>query len=101
LLISGAGSQDVGLARLKTGIVRLCRAVQLAGALSFHSDWKEGISGAPLIRDITAWVEGPIINRMSAGDHEGFLIAVRDGGSGPRQGRFMLSDPRTSTQGHP
>jgi flavin reductase (DIM6/NTAB) family NADH-FMN oxidoreductase RutF len=83
------------------GIVRLCRAVQLAGALSFQSDWKEGISGAPLIRDITAWVEGPIINRMSAGDHEGFLIAVRDGGSGPRQGRFMLSDPRTSTQGHP
>src|ERR1700722_19527028 len=55
-------------------------------------DWKEGILGAPLIRDGAAWVEGPIINRMSVCDHQAPLIAVRDGGPGPRQGRFMVSD---------
>jgi hypothetical protein len=69
--------------------------------LSIQSDWKEGISGAPLNGDFAAWVEGPIINRKSAGDYEGFLIAVRGGGSGSRHRRFMLSDPQTSTQGHP
>ena len=64
-------------------------------------DWKEGILGAPVIRDCAAWVEGPIINRMSAGDHEAFLIAVRDGGAGPRPGRFMLSDASDFNPGHP
>ena len=64
-------------------------------------DWKEGILGASLIRDCSAWVEGPIINRMSAGDHEALLIAVRDGGPGPRQGRFMMSDASDFNPGHP
>ena len=63
--------------------------------------WEGGISGAPLIRDCAARVEGPIINRMSAGDHEAFLIAVRGGGSGPRQGSFMLSDASDFNPGHP
>ena len=64
-------------------------------------EWREGILGAPLLRDCAAWVEGPIINRMSTGDHEAFLIAVRDGGPGPRPGRFMLSDASDFNPGHP
>jgi flavin reductase (DIM6/NTAB) family NADH-FMN oxidoreductase RutF len=54
-----------------------------------------------LLRDCAAWVEGPIIDRMSAGDHEAFLIAVRDGGPGPHRGRFRLSDASDFNSGHP
>jgi flavin reductase (DIM6/NTAB) family NADH-FMN oxidoreductase RutF len=63
--------------------------------------WTLGATQAPLLHDCVAWVEGPILNRMSAGDHEAFVMAVSDGGSGPRQGRFLLSDAADFDPGHP
>jgi flavin reductase (DIM6/NTAB) family NADH-FMN oxidoreductase RutF len=62
--------------------------------------WTLGATQAPLLHDCVAWVEGPILNRMSAGDHEAFVIGVSDGGPGPRQGRFLLSDAAEFDPGH-
>jgi flavin reductase (DIM6/NTAB) family NADH-FMN oxidoreductase RutF len=63
--------------------------------------WSPGSSGAPRLHDCAAWVEGPVLDRMSAGDHEAFLLAVSDGGSGPREGQFLLSDAADFDPGHP
>jgi flavin reductase (DIM6/NTAB) family NADH-FMN oxidoreductase RutF len=63
--------------------------------------WSSGATQAPLLADCAAWVEGPILDRMSAGDHEAFLMAISDGGSGPREGQFLLSDAADFEPGHP
>jgi flavin reductase (DIM6/NTAB) family NADH-FMN oxidoreductase RutF len=63
--------------------------------------WSSGATQAPLLADCAAWVEGPIIDRMSAGDHEAFLMAVSGGGSGPHEGQFLLSDAADFDPGHP
>ena len=63
--------------------------------------WSKGGTGAPVLTDCAAWVEGAIINRMSAGDHEAFLIAVADGGPGTHQGCLMLDDVGDFEPGHP
>jgi hypothetical protein len=46
-------------------------------------------------------VEGSIINRMSAGDHEAFLMTVTDGGRGSHKGHFMLKDASGFEPGQP
>ncbi|HEY3842800.1 MAG TPA: flavin reductase family protein [Acidimicrobiales bacterium] len=66
-----------------------------------HVNWSKGVTGAPLLNDCAAWVEGPILNRMSAGDHEAFLISGEGGASGRHQGRLMLSDADGLEPGHP
>jgi flavin reductase (DIM6/NTAB) family NADH-FMN oxidoreductase RutF len=63
--------------------------------------WAPGATQAPLLADCAAWVEGPILDRMSAGDHEAYLMAISDGGSGPREGQFLLSDAADFEPGHP
>ncbi len=63
-------------------------------------EWTSGVTGAPRIRDCAAWVEGPILNHMSAGDHEAFLIAISEGGPGPRQGLFLSSEATDFDPGH-
>jgi flavin reductase (DIM6/NTAB) family NADH-FMN oxidoreductase RutF len=63
--------------------------------------WSSGATQAPLLADCAAWVEGPILDRMSAGDHEAYLMAISDGGSGPREGQFLLSDAADFEPGHP
>jgi len=63
--------------------------------------WSTGVTGAPLLAECAAWVEGDIINQMSAGDHEAFLINVKGGGAGTRPGRLMLRDLPDLDPGHP
>jgi flavin reductase (DIM6/NTAB) family NADH-FMN oxidoreductase RutF len=63
--------------------------------------WSRGATGAPILAECAAWVEGPIIGRFDAGDHEAFLIAVVDGGSGSHEGRLMLSDASDLEAAHP
>jgi flavin reductase (DIM6/NTAB) family NADH-FMN oxidoreductase RutF len=63
--------------------------------------WAPGFTGAPVLSECAAWAEGSILNRMSGGDHEAFLLAVRDGGRGHHEGRLMLSDAPGLEPGHP
>jgi flavin reductase (DIM6/NTAB) family NADH-FMN oxidoreductase RutF len=63
--------------------------------------WSSGDTGAPVLSECAAWVEGPIVNRMSVGDHVAYLIAVSGGGRGEHGGRFMLSDAAAFKAGHP
>jgi flavin reductase (DIM6/NTAB) family NADH-FMN oxidoreductase RutF len=63
--------------------------------------WSRGITGAPVLSACAAWVEGSIINRMSAGDHEAFLMTVANGGLGNSEGIFMLSDAVGFEPGNP
>jgi flavin reductase (DIM6/NTAB) family NADH-FMN oxidoreductase RutF len=66
-----------------------------------HVRWSPGATGAPLLAECATFVEGPIINRFSGGDHEGVVIAVSGGGLGTHEGRFMLSDASALDAGHP
>jgi len=63
--------------------------------------WSPGKTGAPILSECAAWVEGSTIGRMDAGDHEAFLINVQGGGVGRHEGCFMLRDASDFEAGHP
>jgi flavin reductase (DIM6/NTAB) family NADH-FMN oxidoreductase RutF len=62
--------------------------------------WTRGGNGAPVLADCAAWIEGSVVNRMSAGDHEAFFVTVSDGGPGTHRGCLMLDDAGDFTPGH-
>lgn len=66
-----------------------------------HLIWERGVTGAPVLTECAAWAEGRTLSRMSAGDHEAFLISIDRGGEGPRTGRLMASQARDLEAGHP
>jgi len=63
--------------------------------------WSVGPAGLPILSECAAWVAGPVVDRMSGGDHEAFLISVSDGGAGVHEGQFMWSDASGFEPGHP
>ena len=63
--------------------------------------WAPGETGAPILSECAAWVEGPTIGRIDGGDHEAFLIHVQDGGAGRHEGCFTLRDASGFKAGHP
>jgi flavin reductase (DIM6/NTAB) family NADH-FMN oxidoreductase RutF len=63
--------------------------------------WEPGRTGAPILSECAAWIEGPTIGRIDGGDHEAFLISVQDGGAGRHEGCFTLRDAAGFTPGHP
>jgi flavin reductase (DIM6/NTAB) family NADH-FMN oxidoreductase RutF len=63
--------------------------------------WSRGVTGAPVLAECAAWIEGSIIARFGAGDHEAFLVTVADGGAGSHEGRLMLEDVEDFQPGHP
>jgi flavin reductase (DIM6/NTAB) family NADH-FMN oxidoreductase RutF len=63
--------------------------------------WSPGVTGAPILSECAAWVEGPTVGRMDAGDHEAFLISVQGGGGGSHTGCFTLRDASGFEAGHP
>ena len=63
--------------------------------------WRRGVTGAPLLADCAAWVEGRILWHTTAGDHEAFLITVEHGGAGPRQGQLDRLAATDLEPGHP
>ena len=42
--------------------------------------WHPGTTGVPVLDDCAAWIEGSIIGRFDAGDHEAILVQPLDGG---------------------
>ena len=63
--------------------------------------WSPGMTGAPILSECAAWVEGSTIGRMDAGDHEAFLINVQGGGIGRHEGCFTLRSASEFEAGHP
>jgi flavin reductase (DIM6/NTAB) family NADH-FMN oxidoreductase RutF len=63
--------------------------------------WTVGTTGVPILAECAAWLEGRVLNRMSGGDHEAFLIDAVAGGAGTHPGQFMLSDAADFEPGHP
>ncbi|HEY5246254.1 MAG TPA: flavin reductase family protein [Acidimicrobiales bacterium] len=66
-----------------------------------HVHWRRGATGAPILADCSAWIEGHILWRTTAGDHEAFLVAVEDGGAGPRHGQLDRQAAGDLQAGHP
>ena len=64
-------------------------------------EWSRGETGAPILAQCASWAEGNIIDRMSTGDHEAFLMTVTDGGPGTHTGQFTLADASGFDPGHP
>ena len=60
-----------------------------------------GRTGAPILSQCAAWVEGPVVGRMDGGDHEAFLINMHEGGAGTHEGSFTLRDASGFQPGHP
>jgi flavin reductase (DIM6/NTAB) family NADH-FMN oxidoreductase RutF len=63
--------------------------------------WAPGRTGAPILSECAAWIDGPTVGRMDGGDHEAFLISVQDGGAGRHEGCLTLRDASGFKAGHP
>jgi len=63
--------------------------------------WAPGRTGAPILTECAAWIEGSTVARMDGGDHEAFLISVEAGGAGRHEGCFTLRDASGFKAGHP
>jgi flavin reductase (DIM6/NTAB) family NADH-FMN oxidoreductase RutF len=63
--------------------------------------WHSGLTGVPVLDDCAAWVEGPIMTRFSAGDHEAVLMRPIGGGA-HSSGPVLTSQHAPSFEpGHP
>ncbi len=62
--------------------------------------WRWGHTGAPVLGDCAAWVEGDVLESYRFGDHCGFLLAPVDGGAGQRTGQYSFSQGRRLHPGH-
>lgn len=63
--------------------------------------WQPGRTGAPVLADCAAWVEGDVLERLRLGDHVGFVIAPVDGGDGSRPDQLDASAAQGLHAGHP
>jgi flavin reductase (DIM6/NTAB) family NADH-FMN oxidoreductase RutF len=63
--------------------------------------WSRGATGVPILSECAAWIEGTVVDRMSGGDHEAFLVTITAGGEGTQAGRFMRTDATDFLAGHP
>ena len=63
--------------------------------------WHLGESGAPLLDDCAAWMEGAVLEKLILGDHLGFVLSVLRSGLGQEQGELHLHDVQDIEPGHP
>ena len=63
--------------------------------------WHRGTTGAPLLDDCAAWVEGTVRDRFDLGDHVGHLVDPVAGGGGGAPGLLAYSQVRDLQPGHP
>lgn len=62
--------------------------------------WREGLTGAPVLEQCAAWLEGWIEGRVPLGDHVGYVLAPVAGGPGPCEGLLRLSAVKDLSAGH-
>ena len=63
-------------------------------------EWRTGVTGAPVLAECAAWVEGSVLTMVGVGDHEEFVIAPKAGGPGHHTGRLMLREAQDQMAGH-
>jgi flavin reductase (DIM6/NTAB) family NADH-FMN oxidoreductase RutF len=66
-----------------------------------HCRWHTVSTGAPILDECAAWLEGSIINRLGVGDHEAFVVSVVAGGPGRHDGLLTLKGSPHFSPGHP
>lgn len=64
-------------------------------------DWRPGTTGAPVLAECAAFVEGWVVDRLALGDHGGFVLDPVRGGRGGHPGRFQFSQAQGFDPGHP
>jgi flavin reductase (DIM6/NTAB) family NADH-FMN oxidoreductase RutF len=62
--------------------------------------WHEGPGGAPLLDDCPRWFVGRVLDRFDSGDHEGFLLAPEEAGTGPWPGQLGFQAVKDLEPGH-
>ena len=60
-----------------------------------------GTTGAPLLDDCVAWIEGTIDDRHDVGDHVAMVVTATSGGRGNQSGLMMFQRSPDMTPGHP
>jgi flavin reductase (DIM6/NTAB) family NADH-FMN oxidoreductase RutF len=63
--------------------------------------WHPGRTGAPVLDDCAAWLEGTELDRWSVGDHEALLLRPESGGRGPAPGLLTWATAPDIQPGHP
>lgn len=63
--------------------------------------WWRGSTGAPVLTECAAWVEGRVLRQLGVGDHEAFIVSCDRGGPGPYDGQLTYRQARNLRPGHP
>lgn len=63
--------------------------------------WRVGATGAPILDQCAAWVEGTVGARFGVGDHVAFLLEPVDGGAGPCTGLLTFRSSPHLEAAHP
>lgn len=63
--------------------------------------WHPGATGAPILDESAAWVEGTIRQRFDVGDHVAHLLDPVAGGGGGARGQLRYAQVRDLHPGHP
>jgi flavin reductase (DIM6/NTAB) family NADH-FMN oxidoreductase RutF len=66
-----------------------------------HCRWHTESTGAPVLDECAAWLEGTIIDRLGVGDHEAFVLTVVGGTAGTHQGLLTWQGSPHLSPGHP
>ncbi len=66
-----------------------------------HCGWHRGSTGAPVLDECAAWLEGTVLDRFGVGDHEAVLMSPTGGGPGGHDGLLTLRSAPTLHPGHP
>lgn len=63
--------------------------------------WWRASTGAPVLTECAAWIEGRVLRRLGVGDHEAFVISCDRGGPGRYHGQLDYHRVRSLRPGHP
>jgi flavin reductase (DIM6/NTAB) family NADH-FMN oxidoreductase RutF len=63
--------------------------------------WRPGLTGAPVLSECAAWMEGVILDRFDVGDHQALLLRPVTGDEGQCEGVLMYQSSISFRPGHP
>jgi flavin reductase (DIM6/NTAB) family NADH-FMN oxidoreductase RutF len=63
--------------------------------------WHTGASGAPILEECAAWLDGVVVARFAVGDHDAFIVEPLAGGQEQHDGLLMFQEAPDFQPGHP